>query len=130
MLALVRSVSADAPTPWSYLSKCSSTHPGRLVRVLTAVARGRVVIDPQLVWQSVPMDDTPLARLSCAQFRVLQLVAEGYCNGAVAEELDITPKAVEGQLTSIYKVLDLPAEANNRVAAVLAFLNQTVRPAA
>lgn len=130
MLALVRSVSADAPTPWSYLSKRSSSRPGELVRALVAVAQGRVVIDPVLVDRSVAVSDTPLARLSVAQFRVLQLVAQGQGNGAVAEALDISPKAVEAQLTSIYKLLDLPAGANHRVAAVLAFLQQTVRPGA
>lgn len=128
MLALVRSVSADAPTPWSYLSKRSSTEPGLLVRVLAAVGQGGVVIDPALVSRSVPLADTPLSRLSAAQFRVLQLVAQGYGNGAVAEDLGISPKAVEANLTSIYKQLDLPPGANNRVAAVLAFLNQSVRP--
>lgn len=130
MLALVRSVSSDAPTPWSYLSKRSSARPGELVRALAAVAQGRVVIDPALVDRSVAVSDTPLARLSAAQFRVLQLVAQGQGNGAVAEALDISPKAVEAQLTSIYKLLDLPTGANNRVAAVLAFLQQSVRPGA
>lgn len=130
VLGLVRSVSADAPTPWSYLSKRSSTEPGLLVRTIAAVAHGRVVVDPALVRRSVPVDDSPLSRLTAAQFRVLQLVAEGYGNGAVAEDLGITPKAVEAQLTGIYRLLDLPAGANNRVAAVLAFLQQTVRPGA
>ncbi|MFC8597897.1 response regulator [Isoptericola sp. NPDC057191] len=130
LLALVRSISAGAPTPWSYLSKRSSAQPGQLIRAISAVAKGRVVIDPALVSRSVPRSDTPLARLSAAQFRVLQLVAEGRGNGAVARELEITPKAVEAQLTGIYKLLDLPDGANTRVAAVLEFLNQSVRPAA
>jgi DNA-binding NarL/FixJ family response regulator len=128
MLALVRSVSADAPTPWSYLSKRSSAQPGELVRALAAVARGQVVIDPALVDRSVAMADTPLARLSAAQFRVLQLVAQGQSNDAVAKELDISPKAVEAHLSHIYRLLDLPPGANNRVAAVLTFLQQSVRP--
>ncbi|MCC2313711.1 response regulator transcription factor [Cellulomonas xiejunii] len=128
MLALVRSISADAPTPWSYLSKRSSAQPGELVRVLAAVARGQVVIDPALVDRSVAMVDTPLARLSAAQFRVLQLVAQGQSNDTVAQALDISPKAVEAHLSHIYKLLDLPPGANNRVAAVLAFLQQSVRP--
>ena len=87
MLALVRSISAEAPTPWSYLSKRSSTRPGELVRAVVAVGRGRVVIDSALVSQSVAVTDSPLAALSAAQFRVLQLVAEGHGNGAVAKEL-------------------------------------------
>ncbi|SIQ84525.1 DNA-binding response regulator, NarL/FixJ family, contains REC and HTH domains [Cellulosimicrobium aquatile] len=128
LLALVRSISASAPTPWSYLSKRSSAQPGQLVRALGDVAKGRVVIDPALVRRSVPRTDTPLAGLSVAQFRVLQLVAEGRANGAVAAELGITSKAVEAQLTAIYRLLDLPAGANHRVAAVLEFLRQSVRP--
>ncbi len=128
MIGLVRSVSSEAPTPWSYLSKRSSTEPGLLVRAIAAVAQGQVVVDPVLVRRSVPVHDSPLSRLTAAQFRVLQLVAQGHANGAVAEDLGITPKAVEAQLTGIYRQLDLPPRANNRVAAVLAFLQQTVRP--
>lgn len=128
MLALVRSISGSAPSAWSYLSKRSSTQPGRLVQALTDMAKGRVVIDPALVRRSVPRTDTPLAALPVAQFRVLQLVAEGRANGAVASELGITPKAVEAQLTVIYRLLDLPEGANHRVAAVLEFLRQSVRP--
>lgn len=130
LLPLVRSVSLGAPTPWSYLSKRSVTRPGQLVRAVAAVAHGRVVIDPALVERSVPVADSPLARLSAAQFRVLQLVAEGQGNGAVADELGITPKAVEAHLTSIYRLLDLPAGANTRVGAVLAFLQHSARPGA
>jgi len=125
MLALMRSVSANAPSPWSYLAKHSLSRPGDLVRALAAVARGRVVIEQRLVDRSEVSPTTPLAGLSAAQLRVLQLVAQGKGNGAVAEELDITPKAVEAQLTNTYKALDLPAGVNNRVAAVLEFLQQT-----
>lgn len=128
MLGLVRSVAARAPSPWSYLSKRSVARSGQLVRALAAVAHRQVVIDPALADRSVPLDDSPLSRLSAAQFRVLQLVAQGDGNGAVAEHLGITTKAVESHLTAIYKLLDLEGGANNRVAAVLAFLQQSVRP--
>lgn len=128
MLGLVRSVAARAPSPWSYLSKRSVARSGQLVRALAAVAHRQVVIDPALADRSVPLDDSPLSRLSAAQFRVLQLVAQGDGNGAVAAHLGITTKAVESHLTAIYKLLDLEGGANNRVAAVLAFLQQSVRP--
>ena len=128
LLALVRSISSSAPSAWSYLSKRSSAQPGELVRALSAVAQGRVVIDPALVSRSVPRSDTLLAQLSAEQFRVLQLVAEGRGNGAVAAELGITPKAVEAHLTGIYRMLELPQGVNSRVAAVLEFLRQSVRP--
>jgi DNA-binding NarL/FixJ family response regulator len=128
MLGLVRSVAGRAPSPWSYLSKRSVARSGQLVRALAAVARRQVVIDPALADRSVPLDDSPLSRLSGAQFRVLQLVAQGDGNSAVADQLGISAKAVESHLTSIYRLLDLDQGANNRVAAVLAFLQQSVRP--
>lgn len=128
MLGLVRSVAGRAPSPWSYLSKRSVARSGQLVRALAAVAHRQVVIDPALADRSVPLDDSPLSRLSAAQFRVLQLVAQGDGNGAVADHLGISTKAVESHLTAIYKLLDLDAGVNNRVAAVLAFLQQSVRP--
>jgi DNA-binding NarL/FixJ family response regulator len=36
----------------------------------------------------------------------LQLVADGWSNTAIAEKLDISPKAVEAQLTRVYRALD------------------------
>ena len=124
-LPLVRSVSAGAPSPWSYLSKRSPIGPGDLIRALAATAQGIAVVDQRQAERSESASETPLARLSSAQLRVLRLVAQGKGNGAVAEELDITAKAVEAQLTRTYRTLDVPEGANNRVTAVLEFL-QTV----
>lgn len=127
MLALVRSVRDKATNQWSYLSKRSFLDPDEVRRALAAIAAGRVVIDPWLVNRSEPRADSPLADLSSSQLAVLRLIAQGYSNTTVAERLGITLKTVEAHLTAIYRTLHVSAEANNRVAAVLAFLQHTTR---
>ena len=55
---------------------------------------------------------------------VLELMAEGRSNQAIADRLFVTPRAVEKHVTSIFLKFDLPAttEDHRRVLAVLAFL--------
>ena len=55
---------------------------------------------------------------------VLELMAEGRSNQAIAERLFVTPRAVEKHVTSIFAKLGLPAttEDHRRVLAVRAFL--------
>jgi DNA-binding NarL/FixJ family response regulator len=55
---------------------------------------------------------------------VLELMAEGRSNAAIAEALVVTERAVEKHVTSIFGKLDLvPApEDHRRVLAVLTFL--------
>jgi DNA-binding NarL/FixJ family response regulator len=56
---------------------------------------------------------------------VLELIAEGRSNSAIAGKLVITERAVEKHVTSSFGKLDLPAtsEDHRRVLAVLAYLN-------
>ncbi|HUY45301.1 MAG TPA: helix-turn-helix transcriptional regulator [Streptosporangiaceae bacterium] len=69
--------------------------------------------------------DEPVARLSPREREVLELMAEGRSNSAIAQRLFITEKAVSKHSTSIFTKLDLmPSDDDNRrVLAVLAFLN-------
>jgi DNA-binding NarL/FixJ family response regulator len=55
---------------------------------------------------------------------VLELMAEGLSNIAIAERLVVTERAVEKHVTSIFAKLGLSAgsEHHRRVLAVLAFL--------
>ena len=55
---------------------------------------------------------------------MLALVAEGRTDRGIAEELFVTRKTVEAHVRSIFRKLELPADAseNRRVHAVLAFL--------
>ncbi len=65
-----------------------------------------------------------LARLTAREREVLELMAKGRSNGAIAESLVVSLGAIEKHITSIFTKLELPAcdEDHRRVLAVLAYL--------
>ncbi len=94
---------------------------------LRRVAAGGTVIDRQVVTELLaprggPAD--PLSRLTTREREVLELMAEGRSNTAIAENLVVTQGAVEKHITNIFAKLDLPAchDDHRRVLAVLAYL--------
>jgi DNA-binding NarL/FixJ family response regulator len=90
------------------------------------VAEGGSALDPEVVSLLLGRrrHDDPLAELTPREREVLGLMAEGYSNHAVAEQLVVTERAVEKHVTSIFGKLRLPAsgESHRRVLAVLAYL--------
>ena len=90
------------------------------------VAEGGSALDPAVVSELVGRSrrDDPLAELSPREREVLELMAEGRSNQAIADQLFITLRAVEKHVTSIFSKLRLPAttDAHRRVLAVLTFL--------
>ncbi len=73
-----------------------------------------------------PRGETPevLSRLTVREREVLELMARGRSNTAIAESMVVTPGAVEKHITSIFQKLDLPAcdDDHRRVLAVLTYL--------
>jgi DNA-binding NarL/FixJ family response regulator len=65
-----------------------------------------------------------LARLTTREREVLELMAEGRSNTAIAVSLVVTPGAVEKHITNIFGKLELPVcdDDHRRVLAVLAYL--------
>ncbi len=92
------------------------------------VADGQVVIDQELVSQLVSRrrERDPLAELTDRERQVLSLMAQGLTNAALAEELVVSPKTVEGYIRNVFTKLDLQASGreHRRVLAVLQFLRQ------
>jgi len=90
------------------------------------VAEGGSALDPLVVGQLLgrTRHDDPLADLTPREREVLELMAEGRSNQAIADQLFVTLRAVEKHVTSIFSKLHLPAttDAHRRVLAVLAFL--------
>ena len=90
------------------------------------VAEGGSALDPTVVSELVGRHrrDDPLDDLSPREREVLELMAEGRSNQAIAERLFVTLRAVEKHVTSIFVKLRLPATAEDhrRVLAVLALL--------
>jgi DNA-binding CsgD family transcriptional regulator len=64
------------------------------------------------------------SRLTVREREVLELMARGRSNTAIAESMVVTPGAVEKHITNIFQKLDLPARDGDhrRVLAVLAYL--------
>jgi DNA-binding NarL/FixJ family response regulator/class 3 adenylate cyclase len=90
------------------------------------VAEGGSALDPTLVTQLVGRrrKHDPIEDLTPREREVLELMAEGRSNQAIAERLFITPRAVEKHITSMFGKLGLPPapEDHRRVLAVLAFM--------
>ena len=109
-----------------YLLKDRVADVERFVDSVRRVADGGSALDPEVVSQLVgrARRDDPLAELTPREREVLELMAEGRSNNAIAEHLVVTERAVEKHVTSIFVKLGLaPApEDHRRVLAVLAFL--------
>jgi DNA-binding NarL/FixJ family response regulator len=94
---------------------------------LERVAAGGTVLDRQVVTQLLaPRQGSTdaLSRLTVREREVLELMAEGRSNAAIADSLVVTAGAVEKHITNIFAKLELPAcdESHRRVLAVLAYL--------
>jgi DNA-binding NarL/FixJ family response regulator len=109
-----------------YLLKDRVADVERFVDSVRRVADGGSALDPEVVSQLVgrARRDDPLDELTPREREVLELMAEGRSNHAIAEHMVVTERAVEKHVTSIFGKLGLaPApEDHRRVLAVLAFL--------
>jgi DNA-binding NarL/FixJ family response regulator len=92
------------------------------------VAEGGSALDPEVVARLVGRrrGDDPLSQLTKREREVLELMAEGRSNQAIAERMVVTLRAVEKHVTSIFGKLRLPADEQDhrRVLAVLAYLGK------
>ncbi|MEV1291113.1 response regulator transcription factor [Pseudonocardia sp. NPDC049635] len=103
-----------------------------LRHAIVTVAAGGTVLDPQvveaLVGARTGRTASPLAALTGREREVLELVAEGLSNGAVAERLHLGERAVEKHITAVFTKLGLDAgddTVHRRVRAVLVYLSAT-----
>jgi DNA-binding NarL/FixJ family response regulator len=122
-----RELLADKAGGVGYLLKDRVFNDDQFVEAIRTVAAGGTVMDPEVVTKLLgrPARREPLARLSAREREVLELMAEGRSNSAIAQRLFVTEKAVSKHSTSIFAKLDLaPSDDDNRrVLAVLAYLN-------
>jgi DNA-binding NarL/FixJ family response regulator len=90
------------------------------------VGNGGSALDPEVVSRLLGRTTRtdPLGELTDREREVLELMAEGRSNKAIAAELVITARAVEKHVTSIFGKLNLEPtdEDHRRVLAVLTFL--------
>ncbi|MPV50164.1 MULTISPECIES: response regulator transcription factor [unclassified Pseudactinotalea] len=94
---------------------------------LVQVAGGGTVLDPEVVSQLLTRRrrHDGLDRLTDRERDVLELMAQGRSNRAIAEELFISPGSVEKHISAVFTKLDIDPgpDSNRRVLAVLTHLN-------
>ena len=122
-----REMLADQSGGVGYLLKDRVFNDDQFVDAIRTVAGGGTVMDPEVVSKLLGRRsrDEPISRLSVREREVLELMAQGRSNTAIAQRLFITEKAVGKHTTSIFTKLGLAAseDDNRRVLAVLAYLN-------
>jgi DNA-binding NarL/FixJ family response regulator len=122
-----RELLADQAGAVGYLLKDRVFNDDRFVDAIRTVAGGGTVMDPEVISKLLGRRarDEPITRLTAREREVLELMAEGRSNSAIAQRLFISEKAVGKHSTSIFAKLDLSPsnDDNRRVLAVLAFLN-------
>jgi DNA-binding NarL/FixJ family response regulator/class 3 adenylate cyclase len=109
-----------------YLLKDRVADVPEFVAAVRRVGEGGSALDPSVVSQLVGRrrQDDPIGQLTPREREVLELMAEGLSNRAIADRLVVTERAVEKHVTSIFGKLRLGAdsESHRRVLAVLAYL--------
>jgi DNA-binding NarL/FixJ family response regulator len=109
-----------------YLLKDRIAEVERLGEAVQRVAAGGSVLDPEVVAQMLgrARQEGPLDTLTRREREVLELMAEGRTNRAIAAELFISERGIERHVTSIFTKLGLPTteQDHRRVLAVLAYL--------
>ena len=122
-----RELLADQAGAVGYLLKDRVFNDDQFVDAIRAVAGGGTVMDSEVVSKLLGRRsrDEPITRLTAREREVLELMAEGRSNSAIAQRLYISEKAVGKHSTNIFAKLDLAPsnDDNRRVLAVLAFLN-------
>lgn len=109
-----------------YLLKERVNDLDELVRALAEVARGGSVLDPVVVEALLARRrlDGPLLGLTEREREVLQAMATGRNNAAIARSLFMSDRAVEKHIGSLFQKLGLvdEHEVSRRVMAVLVYL--------
>jgi DNA-binding NarL/FixJ family response regulator len=114
----------------AYLLKDRLREADDLVRAIVEVARGGALVDPRVVDELLDMRPrTKLAHLTEREREVLALIAKGWTNAAIAEELSITKRSVEHHVNSIFAKLDLRENGHidRRVRAALLYVGEDGR---
>ncbi|MGW7694946.1 LuxR C-terminal-related transcriptional regulator [Streptomyces asiaticus] len=123
-----RELLADGSGGIGYLLKDRVFDADQFIDAVRRVAAGGTAMDPQVISQLLDRraQDRPLGRLTPRELEVMELMAEGRSNTAIAAQLFVTERAVAKHTSNIFGKLGLPPsdDNNRRVLAVLAYLDR------
>jgi DNA-binding NarL/FixJ family response regulator len=117
-----------------YLLKERVADVEELVRALEEVSRGGSVLDPKVVESLVARQNrtatSPLSQLTDREREVLEQMAQGKNNAAIARSMFLTERAVEKHINSLFHKLGLSEEneVHRRVMAVLTLMREGSPP--
>jgi DNA-binding NarL/FixJ family response regulator len=120
----------------AYLLKERVSDPRELADAVKAVAAGGSVVDSKVIEVLVQARRSdaasPLRDLTPREHEVLAELAQGKSNGAIAESLVLTKRAVEKHINAIFMKLNLaaPDDVSPRVKATLLYLANNDGPSA
>ena len=124
-----RELLADDRGAVGYLLKDRVFNDGDFIDAVRRVSAGGIAMDAEVIAALVNGSPrhSPLIALTTRERAVLELVAEGRPNAAIARQLVVSESAVGTHTASIFGKLGLVAtdDDNRRVLAVLAFLGES-----
>jgi DNA-binding NarL/FixJ family response regulator len=122
-----RELLADGVGAIGYLLKDRVLNSDQFIDAVRRVADGGTAMDPEVISKLLASNakHEPVAALSPREHDVLELMAGGRSNAAIAAQLFISEGAVGKHTASIFAKLQLAPsdDTNRRVMAVLAYLN-------
>ncbi|GAA2421373.1 LuxR C-terminal-related transcriptional regulator [Streptomyces sp. NPDC059118] len=123
-----RELLADGNGGIGYLLKDRVFDADQFVDAVRRVAAGGTAMDPQVISQLLTRrsQDKPMGMLTPREREVMELMAQGRSNAAIASQMVITERAVAKHTSNIFAKLALPPsdDDNRRVLAVLAYLDR------
>ncbi|WTW96097.1 response regulator transcription factor [Streptomycetaceae bacterium NBC_01309] len=121
-----RELLADGSGGVGYLLKDRVFDTDQFVEAVRRVAGGGTAMDPEVIAKLLTRsaETVPLGQLTQREREVLELMAGGRSNAAIAKQLFVSEGAVSKHTTSIFGKLGIMAsdDDNRRVLAVLAYL--------
>ncbi|MGW4993394.1 LuxR C-terminal-related transcriptional regulator [Streptomyces mirabilis] len=123
-----RELLADGTGGVGYLLKDRVFEAEQFIDAVRRVAAGGTAMDPQVIQQLLARRShtaQPLGRLTPRELEVLELMAQGRSNAAIAAQLVVTERAIAKHTSNIFTKLGLEVsdDDNRRVLAVLAYLD-------
>ena len=120
----ITSLPIDEIPGWAYLLKQTVPDLATLSRAIHGSKAGMVVLDPAVVSNLRPKKGSAVARLTPRHQEVLELLAQGFTNSSIAQQLSLAEKSVETYINTIYQELHLSHEpgVHARVKATLMYL--------
>ncbi|MFD3482042.1 MULTISPECIES: response regulator transcription factor [unclassified Streptomyces] len=123
-----RELLADGNGGIGYLLKDRVFDADQFIDAVRRVAAGGTAMDPQVIQQllSRRAQDKPIGQLTPREREVMELMAQGRSNAAIASQLVVTERAVSKHTSNIFGKLGLPVsdDDNRRVLAVIAYLDR------